>query len=344
MLPGASILPGPSLNAHSIVLSAVAGFVDAAGFASLIGLFPAHLTGELVGDAIAFSAGHARDHATHLWMLPVFIGSVITASLVARLQRRRGLRPLAGLLALVTLALAAFGFSDPVARVLHESMRTQMLVGGGLAVAAMGFQNALMREALRASCPTTVMTGNLTQVVIDLSDRALSKILRPSVHDRRPRTRLGAVGWSLVAFVGCAVLGGYLTRLFGSTSVFLPTVVTALLGGYAWHEDQLRRAQANVVANLGHARVPSFEAPKVFPDSLMPPSAPTPKITTASYDPVSMTQMRTAASFPDPKTPATPRPQIAFPDPKTPVGIRAGEKRSISGTRLAQRFREEEKE
>jgi len=336
-------MPGPSLNAHSIVLSAVAGYVDAAGFASLIGLFPAHLTGELVGDAIAFSSGHARDHRTHLWMLPVFIGSVILASLVARLLRRRGLRPLAGLLALVTLALAAFSFSDPVAHALHAAIRTQMLVGGGLAVAAMGFQNALMREALRASCPTTVMTGNLTQVVIDLSDRAFSKILRPSPHDRRPRSRLGAVGWSLLAFVGCAFLGGFLTRTFGSTSVFLPTMVTALLGGYAWHEDQVRRAQASLIGGLGDARVPTFDAPKVWPDSLVPPNSAAPMITPAAYDPVSMTQMRVAKTVADPKLP-TPRPQIPFPDPKTPVGIRAGEKRSISGTRLAQRFREKDEE
>ncbi|HWZ89113.1 MAG TPA: YoaK family protein, partial [Polyangiaceae bacterium] len=215
LMPGASLLPSASVHLHSALLSAVAGYVDAAGFASLIGLFPAHLTGELVGDAIAFSSGHPRDHATHLWMLPVFVASVVAAAFVARVQRRSGHRPLAGLLALVTVALALFSLSDPLAHLLHESERVAMLVSGGCAVAAMGFQNALMRESLITSCPTTVMTGNVTLIVIDLADRVFGKLMRPSPHDRRPRSRLGPVSIALTAFLSCALLGGFLTRTLG---------------------------------------------------------------------------------------------------------------------------------
>ncbi len=129
-----SIMPGSSMYLHSAMLSAVAGYVDAAGFASLIGLFPAHLTGEIVGDAIAFSSGHPGNHATRLWMLPVFVGSVTTATLVARLLRRNGRRALTGLLALVTTALAAFSASDFLSGLLHESWHLHMLLGGGCAV------------------------------------------------------------------------------------------------------------------------------------------------------------------------------------------------------------------
>ena len=217
-----SIMPGASMYLHSALLSAVAGYVDAAGFASLIGLFPAHMTGEIVGDAIALSSGHPGDHVTRLWMLPVFVGSVSIATLVARLLRRNGRRALTGLLALVTAALAAFSASDFLSGLLHESWHLHMLLGGGCAVAAMGFQNALMRESLSGSCPTTVMTGNLTHVVIDVVDHLFSKLSRPNKRDRRPHSRLLPVASALFAFIGCAVLGGFLTRFFGSLSVLLP--------------------------------------------------------------------------------------------------------------------------
>src|SRR6187399_403445 len=70
-----STMPSGDLHWHSTLLSAVAGYVDAAGFALLLGLFPAHLTGELVADALAVSSGHIAAH-TRLWAFPVFVGAV----------------------------------------------------------------------------------------------------------------------------------------------------------------------------------------------------------------------------------------------------------------------------
>ena len=262
-----SIMPGTSVYLHSAMLSAVAGYVDAAGFASLIGLFPAHLTGEIVGDAIAFSSGHPGEHATRLWMLPVFVGSVTIATLVARLLRRSGRRALTGLLALVTAALAAFSSADFLTSLLHESWHLHMLIGGGCAVAAMGFQNALMRESLSASCPTTVMTGNLTHVVIDVVDHLFSKLARPNKRDRRPRSRLLPVASALLAFIGCAVLGGFMTRFFGSLSVLLPTALTAILTVRAWQEDRRLFALSQPTKNMTAAKLPTFD---VWPQSLVP--------------------------------------------------------------------------
>lgn len=278
-----SILPGRSMHVHSALLSGVAGYVDAAGFASLIGLFPAHLTGEIVGDALSLSSGHPTEHATRFWILPVFVCSVVTATLVARILRRSGRRALTGLLALVTAGLFSFSVSDALARMLHESWHLHVLLGGGCAVAAMGFQNALMRESMMGSCPTTVMTGNLTHVVIEIVDQLFAKLAAPHKRDRRPRGRLWPVAGALCAFVSCAILGGFMARYFGSMSVFLPTVLTASLTYRAWRED---RRQLELLApagiNMSPAPLPRFD---VWPSSLAPrPPSERPEPTVASND------------------------------------------------------------
>ncbi len=252
-----------NLLLHAALLSAIAGYVDAAGFVSLVGLFPAHLTGELVGDAIALSSGHASGHGAghaHLWAFPVFVGSVILATLVARIFRHLGLKARAGLLALVTLALALFSVSDALAWLLHEG-QLPMLVRGGFAVAAMGFQSALMRESLTGSCPTTVMTGNLTQVVIDVVDHLVGRVTRPLLRQVKGGVRLTPVASSLFVFALSAVLGGWLARLYGSVSVALPTALAAALMLQAWREDIAGRASMAPNLSLPGATRPVVVGP-----------------------------------------------------------------------------------
>jgi uncharacterized membrane protein YoaK (UPF0700 family) len=314
-----SILPGASMHVHSALLSGVAGYVDAAGFASLIGLFPAHLTGEIVGDAIAFSSGHPGEHATRLWILPVFVCSVATATLVARTLRRTGHRALTGLLGLVTAGLLLFSVSDALAKMLHESWHVHVLLGGACAVAAMGFQNALMRESLTGSCPTTVMTGNLTHVVIEIVDHLFNKLARPHQRDRRRRSRLFPVASALFAFIACAVLGGFLTRVIGSLSVLLPTALTATLTYRAWREDRRQLALLATPNGMGTAPLPRFD---VWPDSLLP---------------------RAPNEQPEPAAPPRPAASSSLgpshTEPRTPREVeRPPMKRTVSGTQLKTGF------
>ncbi|MEO7038187.1 MAG: YoaK family protein [Polyangiaceae bacterium] len=231
--PQPSLAPeyGAELLLHTVLLSGVGGYVDAAGFVSLLGVFPAHLTGELVGDAIAVSAGHFGAHAARLWMFPVFMLSIALSSLVARFLHGRQRHELTVLLALLTASLALFSACDAVAHVLHHQ-HLPLWLSGSCAVAAMGFQTALIRESLNSSCPTTVMTGNIAQVMVDFLDQLVGP--RARARGVRERSRLVAVSSALLAFAICATLGGWLARRLGTTSIILPTVVTAALTVRAW--------------------------------------------------------------------------------------------------------------
>jgi uncharacterized membrane protein YoaK (UPF0700 family) len=249
---------------HSVLLSGVAGYVDAAGFVLLFGVFPAHLTGELVNDAIAISSGQLAARATRLWVLPVFVAAVVVAALVARRLRNSGRKPASALLALITASLALFSLGGLVAS-LHARYQAPLLTGA-CAVAAMGIQTVLMRESL-TGCQTTVMTGNLAQVILEIVDQVGARLSAASAVPATPRSRLWVVAGALSAFSSCAVLGAWLARRFGGVCVMLPTFATAWLTVRAWRDE---RSQSASLAGTSDASLPWFTDDEFWPDSDAP--------------------------------------------------------------------------
>jgi uncharacterized membrane protein YoaK (UPF0700 family) len=223
---------------------------------SLAAMFPAHITGELVSEAVALSSGHHDAGPSRLWMLPAFVLAVALAAVVARIERRAGRAPVPTLLLLVAAGLGAFALSGVALRLLPGAPAGGLTrVGGYCAVAAMGFQNALMRESLNGSAPTTFMTGNLTQLVIELVDHLFAVGRRPGimgdVERSVSRARLKTAAIALTSFLGSATMGAYFTRSFGALSALLPAVLVSLLSLQAFRE---RRAKP-VAAELANPTV-----------------------------------------------------------------------------------------
>jgi len=244
---------------RAAVLSGVAGYVDAAGLLSLAALFPAHITGELVTEAIALSSGQRGASVTHLWALPSFVLAVALAAVVARLERRKGRAPVPTLLLLVALGLFAFALSGLLACVVPgiDTLAVARF-GACAAVAAMGFQNALMREALNGSAPTTFMTGNLTQLVIELVDHLFTLGKKPGimgdVERSVSRARLRTAAVALSAFMLSAALGAVLTRAFGPLSALLPCVCVGVLSYQAFAERRARAVVEVAAPTIGMRR------------------------------------------------------------------------------------------
>ncbi|MGC4087164.1 MAG: YoaK family protein [Polyangiaceae bacterium] len=214
------------------VLSGVAGFVDAAGFATLAGLFPAHITGELVGAVAGVSSGTWQREAARVAVLIVFVTTVVLGALVSRAFRLRNQSPLAALFGLMTVGLVVASVSDwffpgGASNAVSDSIKKCGLV------AAMALQNVVMRHALSSSCPTTVMTGNLTQFIIEfvelLANRNSKERSERSVIRSKAETRLRVLGTALGAFLLCAALGVALTSGIGAVSVLLPATAVGVL-------------------------------------------------------------------------------------------------------------------
>lgn len=242
---------------RAAVLSGVAGYVDAAGLLSVVALFPAHITGELVTEAVALSSGQRAVGPSRLWMIPVFVFSVALAAAVARIERRAGRAPLAPLLLLVALGLTAFAGSGLVLLVLPNAPLAEVTqLGTYCAVAAMGFQNALMRESLTGSAPTTFMTGNLTQLVIELVEHGFALKNPPGIMSDVARSvsraRLRTAAIALTSFLGSAALGAWLTHTLGALGGALPALLVAGLSYQAYRERREKRADP--VNQLGMRR------------------------------------------------------------------------------------------
>jgi len=217
---------------HTAALSAIAGFVEASAFLALFGLFPAHITGALVWASTEAATPMAQPLLVRLTVIPTFFCAVLLAAVATRLERRRCANPLPLLMSLMTLSLATFCVAGVVfaGRATAEGGAAVALIGGA-GVFAMGIQNAIMREALNGLCITTMMTGNLTQLGIELVNFVFA--LKDSTPANREvalfeaRQRLARFGAPVSGFTSGAALGALCTHTFGLVSIALPTFLCA---------------------------------------------------------------------------------------------------------------------
>jgi uncharacterized membrane protein YoaK (UPF0700 family) len=99
-------------------------------------------------------------------------------------------------------------------------------LAGLLGAAAMGAHSATSRLLLAHLAPTSMMTGNVTQLVIDSLD-----VLRGDA-DGGAGARCAKFFWPLLAFAGGAVAAAFAYRSWGFAALLLPI---AILGGLiAW--------------------------------------------------------------------------------------------------------------
>ncbi|MFO0576422.1 MAG: YoaK family protein [Polyangia bacterium] len=230
----APALAGPLATS---VLSGVAGYVDTVGFIGLSGLFTAHVTGNLVTVGSALAWQHGAGAAARLCMLPVFMVAVgLTILLVGRL-RARGRSSGAILTALLAAEALALGLFLLVALRLAPALRGApdgwpILVVGAVGVLAMGIQNALMREVISSSAPTTMMTGNVTQFTIDLVRWLFPVEARGPARDAvrsQARQRLARTGGILLGFIAGAALGALAMHYVGFVCLAAPALIVAAL-------------------------------------------------------------------------------------------------------------------
>lgn len=212
----------------STLLAFTAGFVDTVGFIALFGLFTAHVTGNfvLIGASIAdFNPGILGK----LLALPVFVVTVAAARLFVLRQEDRKRDATDGLLATQMLFLALFLAAGVAAAPFTDADAPFTILTGQCGVIAMAVQNAAGRTVFANLAPTTVMTGNVTQIVVDAVD-----VLARRGDRAAAKTRFARMLPSVLAFGVGALSGAFLYVAAGFWCLALPLLgIAAILIGRA---------------------------------------------------------------------------------------------------------------
>jgi len=219
------------VNKHEdTILAMIAGYVDTVGFIALFGLFTAHVTGNfvLLGAEVA---GVGQGALLKLLAFPSFIVGIALGSVIFKFTERHQSPNAASVLYLLQAALlVSFLVTGMLITPAMGSDASMVLLCGVLGTMGMGVQNARGKLLQVSGLPNTVMTGNVTQIVLDV----IELIHRGAAggHGQQVSERLK---WTLAAMCGFAagaILGALAYMQFSFVAIALPVAVLLAL---AWN-------------------------------------------------------------------------------------------------------------
>ncbi|MGA2893175.1 MAG: YoaK family protein [Xanthobacteraceae bacterium] len=238
----------PVPAAMPILLSFVAGYVDSYTYLALFGLFVAQVTSSFV-LAGAELVTHNYGIAGKLLALVTFIvAAALTAALVG-LAREKGRAALPLMLSLEALLLIVFVALILFGPAIKDASDWHGILAGLFAATAMGSQSVLVRLLMKGIPQTNVMTGNMTQLGIAVTDLILAwRRLRHSRHTRADLREFAAVRRQLltVLFIALGFLVGAASGALAFAVTGLPgaLLAVAIVGALAlWALVRERRAR-----------------------------------------------------------------------------------------------------
>lgn len=189
------------------------------------GIFSAHVTGNFVLFAAAFSQGVEGDDYLKIVTFPVFVFGVVIAVLIAGrntspLLKVKRILLMMTLVLLIAASIALLGNHGlPITRPGYADVLITMLV-----VTAMAMQNSIHRFIKGPM--TTVMTGTVMNTTARIVSRKVWKIDTDPTPAPAPRT-------SPLIMIGTFALGcliaGFLTVEIGLASIIVPAGLLCLV-------------------------------------------------------------------------------------------------------------------
>lgn len=186
-------------------MAAIAGFSDVFGFIALDRLFTAHITGNIV-IIISYLIYGTIGIIPKLLAIPLFIlfAAIISTIIEHHSHTKRALLLWISLEILFFVLLLLIG-RTMIPEIEITSWAYTMIAM--LPICAMAIHNTLLRTYMSTIPPCTVMTGNLTQFIIDLTALCFNKVPEKSTLRENLLLSIKSFGNVLCGFV----VGGLLS-------------------------------------------------------------------------------------------------------------------------------------
>jgi uncharacterized membrane protein YoaK (UPF0700 family) len=189
-------------------------------------VFTSHVTGNLVlmGQELTRPAAGM---AAKLVVFPAFVLGVACAGFAHAMLLARGRATVAPLLLAQGIALAAFlafGWSATPIEPAHLGNALPLLAASSGAF-AMGIQNAQARLTFAALGPTTVMTGNVTQLVLD----GVAAARAPAPDRAATRAQLARHLGPVAGFAGGSIAGALACQAWSFGALVPPILLLCAL-------------------------------------------------------------------------------------------------------------------
>jgi uncharacterized membrane protein YoaK (UPF0700 family) len=220
-----------------VLLSFVAGYLDSYTYLSLFGLFAAQVTGSFVTASAEFVTSDFGI-AGKLVAIAAFLtaAAATTMLIITAREARRAVLP--WMLGLETLLLAMFAAILVFGPAVHDARDWHGIVAGLFAAMAMGAQSVLVRLLMKDIPQTNVMTGNMTQLGIAVTEllmmrRRFAGSLNSDAADRalaQVRGQLFTVLTIAIGFLAGAAAGAL---AFATTGLSGALTAVAIVGALA---------------------------------------------------------------------------------------------------------------
>ncbi|MEA5258349.1 YoaK family protein [Arcicella aquatica] len=217
--------PKSYIGLLTFLLASVAGYCDTVTFVSGKSIFSAHVT----GNFIVFAAQAISENHTSSWLqlttFPVFVTAVMAGGWLSGQVFNRYILLL---VESVLLLLAAFATCIlPTWYNLNSVNGIYLIVM--IVVFALGLQNAFGKlYSQETHGPTTMMTGNVTQVALDLWNLFRSGFTIEASLKESIQKQFFTIGGFLL---GC-LLGALLANLIALKALFLPSLALLICSAF----------------------------------------------------------------------------------------------------------------